>query len=147
MDLNLKSTSESFSEVIFLRKFARILKFLPFKNQSFNFIIMLPKINPTQTQAWKNLQDHFAQSDFDLRSLFQNNSERFNQFSVKRENFIFDYSKNLIDQKTFDLLQSLAKECDVKTAITAMFSGQKINETEGGRFYIQLLEILLTRKF
>ena len=90
---------------------------------------MLPKINPTQTQAWKNLQDHFAQNDFDLRSLFQNNPERFNQFSV-REDYLFDFSKNLIDQKTFDLLQSLAEECDVRGAISAMFSGEKINETE-----------------
>ena len=91
---------------------------------------MLPKINPTQTQAWKNLQDHFAQNDFDLRSLFQNNPERFNQFSVKREDYLFDFSKNLIDQKAFDLLQSLAEECDVRGAISAMFSGEKINETE-----------------
>ena len=92
---------------------------------------MLPKINPTQTAAWKNLQEHFAQNDFELRTLFQYNPERFNQFSVKREDYLFDYSKNLIDQKTFDLLQNLAEECDVKSAIEAMFSGEKINETEG----------------
>lgn len=91
---------------------------------------MLPKINPTQTQAWKNLQDHFAQNDFELRTLFQYNPERFNQFSVKREDYLFDFSKNLIDQRTFDLLQGLAEECDVKAAINAMFSGEKINETE-----------------
>ena len=91
---------------------------------------MLPKINPTQTQAWKNLQDHFAQNDFELRTLFQYNPERFNQFSVKRKDYLFDFSKNLIDQRTFDLLQSLAEECDVKAAINAMLSGEKINETE-----------------
>ena len=92
---------------------------------------MLPKINPTQTTAWKNLQENFAQNDFDLRTLFQDNPERFNQFSVKREDYLFDYSKNLIDEKTFDLLQNLAEECDLKSAIQAMFSGEKINETEG----------------
>ena len=92
---------------------------------------MLPKINPTQTAAWKNLYEHFGQNDFELRTLFQYNPERFNQFSVKREDYLFDYSKNLIDQKTFDLLQNLAEECDVKSAIEAMFSGEKINETEG----------------
>jgi|GEM_PF-5934889 len=42
---------------------------------------MLPKINPTQTTAWKALNQHFADTDFDLRTLFQNNPERFNQFS------------------------------------------------------------------
>ncbi|MEC5157352.1 glucose-6-phosphate isomerase [Chryseobacterium sp. MP_3.2] len=92
---------------------------------------MLPKINPTQTTAWKELQDHFAQNDFELRTLFQYNAERFNQFSVQRENYLFDYSKNLIDQRTFQLLQNLATECDLKSAIDAMFSGEKINETEG----------------
>lgn len=92
---------------------------------------MLPKINPTNTAAWKNLQEHFAQNDFDLHTLFEINPERFNQFSVKTKNYLFDYSKNLIDQKTFDLLQSLAEECNVQSAIKAMFSGEKINETEG----------------
>ncbi|MDQ0476686.1 glucose-6-phosphate isomerase [Chryseobacterium sp. MDT2-18] len=92
---------------------------------------MLPKINPTHTTAWKNLHEHFAQNDFDLRTLFRHNPERFQQFSVKREDYLFDFSKNLIDQKTFDLLQSLAAECDLKSAIEAMFSGEKINETEG----------------
>ena len=92
---------------------------------------MLPKINPTHTQAWKALNNHFAQNDFELRTLFQYNPERFNQFSVKRENYLFDFSKNLIDEKTFELLQDLAKECDLKSAIEAMFTGEKINETEG----------------
>ncbi len=32
---------------------------------------MLPKINPENTQAWKSLNEHFAQNDFDLRTLFQ----------------------------------------------------------------------------
>ena len=92
---------------------------------------MLPKINPTQTNAWKALNNHFAQNDFELRTLFKYNPERFNQFSVKRENYLFDFSKNLIDEKTFELLQDLAKECDLKSAIEAMFTGEKINETEG----------------
>ena len=92
---------------------------------------MLPKINPTQTNAWKALNNHFAQNDFELRTLFQYNPERFNQFSVKRENYLFDFSKNLIDEKTFALLQDLATECDLKSAIEAMFTGEKINETEG----------------
>jgi glucose-6-phosphate isomerase len=92
---------------------------------------MLPKINPTQTPAWKALNEHFAQNDFDLRTLFQNNAERFKQFSVQNEHYLFDFSKNLIDNKTFDLLQNLAEECNLKQAIDSMFRGEKINETEG----------------
>ena len=65
---------------------------------------MLPKINPTQTSAWIALNQHFANTDFDLRSLFQNNPERFNQFSRVRPNYLFDFSKNLINDETFELL-------------------------------------------
>jgi len=92
---------------------------------------MLPKINPTHTTAWKNLTKHFAETDFDLRTLLRENPERFKDFSVQRDNYLFDYSKNLISKETFDLLQDLAEECDLKSAIKAMFSGEKINETEG----------------
>ena len=91
---------------------------------------MLPKINPENTTAWKALNEHFVNNDFELRTLFQYNPKRFDQFSVKRENYLFDFSKNLIDQKTFDLLLQLAEETQLKAAINSMFSGEKINETE-----------------
>lgn len=92
---------------------------------------MLPKINPEQTKAWGELYAHFEKNDFDLRTLFQYNPNRFDEFSIKRENFLFDYSKNLIDGRTRELLINLAEECQLKEAISAMFSGEKINETEG----------------
>ena len=91
---------------------------------------MLPKINPETTQSWQNLEDHFAQNDFDFRSLFQQNPNRFNDFSIKRPGYLFDFSKNLIDQETLNLLLQLAEETQLKSAISAMFEGQKINETE-----------------
>lgn len=92
---------------------------------------MLSKINPTQTNSWKALDEQFANNDFDLRSLFQDNPNRFNEFSIKRPNFLFDYSKNLIDSETKNLLLNLAEECELKDSIQKMFSGDKINETEG----------------
>ncbi len=92
---------------------------------------MLSKINPTQTNSWKALDEHFGNNDFDLRSLFQYNPNRFNEFSLQRDNFLFDYSKNLIDARTKELLLNLAEECQLKDAIAKMFSGDKINETEG----------------
>lgn len=92
---------------------------------------MLPKINPVHTKAWQALGGHFAQNDFTLRSLFRYNPERFSRFSVQRDNYLFDFSKNLIDETTLGLLLDLADECDLKTAISQMFSGDKINETEG----------------
>ena len=92
---------------------------------------MLPKINPIQTKAWKALDQHFANHDFELRSLFQYNPNRFNEFSVQTDSYLFDFSKNLIDSKTLDLLLNLAEEVKLKEAIEKMFSGDKINETEG----------------
>lgn len=91
---------------------------------------MLPKINPTHTKSWKALENHFSQNDFSLRTLFQYNPERFAENSVVGENFLFDYSKNLTDHQTMELLLNLAEECKVKEAIEAMFSGEFINETE-----------------
>lgn len=92
---------------------------------------MLPKINPIQTKAWKALDQHFANHDFELRSLFQYNPNRFNEFLVQTDSYLFDFSKNLIDSKTLDLLLDLAEEVKLKEAIEKMFSGDKINETEG----------------
>ena len=92
--------------------------------------MMLPKINPTKTRAWGELYQYFSDNDLDLRTLFQENPNRFSDFSVKRENFLFDYSKNLINEKVKQLLLQLAEECQLKDAIDKMFSGEKINETE-----------------
>jgi glucose-6-phosphate isomerase len=92
---------------------------------------MLSKINPTQTNSWKALDEHFGGNDFDLRSLFHYNPNRFNEFALQKDNYLFDYSKNLIDSRTKDLLLQLAEESQLKDAISRMFSGDKINETEG----------------
>jgi glucose-6-phosphate isomerase len=92
---------------------------------------MLSKINPTQTNSWKALDEHFGGNDFDLRSLFHYNPNRFSEFSLQKDNYLFDYSKNLIDSRTRELLLQLAEESQLKDAISKMFSGDKINETEG----------------
>lgn len=91
---------------------------------------MLPKINPEQTNAWQNLEEHFANNDFELRELFQNNPNRFREFSVQRDGYLFDFSKNLINDQTLELLLKLADETELKEAVEAMFIGEKINETE-----------------
>ena len=91
---------------------------------------MLPKINPTETNIWEYLVEHFLENEFDLRTLFAENPQRFEEFSVKRDNYLFDYSKNLINSTTMEYLLRLAEETKVKEAINLMFSGEKINETE-----------------
>jgi glucose-6-phosphate isomerase len=92
---------------------------------------MLPKVNPTTTQAWKLLQEHYSEmKSVQLRELFNNNANRFEKFSLRFDEIIFDYSKNIITEKTIQLLLQLAEECKVKEAISAMFKGDVINGTE-----------------
>lgn len=93
---------------------------------------MLPKINPTNTQAWFLLKKHHDEemNRKHMRDLFATDKERFNKFSIQFQDILFDYSKNIINQKTLQLLLQLAEECHLKEAIHAMFAGLKINETE-----------------
>lgn len=91
---------------------------------------MLTNINPLHTKSWAALEEHFEQNDFELRTLFEYNKDRFREFSLQRAGYLFDYSKNLMDAKTLKLLLELAEECHLKEAIGKMFSGDKINETE-----------------
>lgn len=91
----------------------------------------MKKINPTRTEAWKKLKNHFKEmKSVEMKDLFSENENRFNNFSIKQEEILLDYSKNRMNQETLDLLLELAEECQVKTAIESMFSGMRINETE-----------------
>src|SRR5205085_8187071 len=93
---------------------------------------MFPKIDPTSTNAWKELQKHFQQTKGTrLKELFANDKDRFAKYSTRSGDILFDYSKNLVTHETLGMLFQLAKECRVEEARTAMFSGEKINETEG----------------
>ncbi|WP_417290538.1 glucose-6-phosphate isomerase [Corallibacter sp.] len=91
----------------------------------------LPKINPTTTTAWKNLQDHFsAVKDTHIKTLFAQDKERVNKLTITWEDFYLDFSKNRITDETMGLLQDLANQVELKEAINAYFSGEEINETE-----------------
>lgn len=92
----------------------------------------LPKIDPTQTQAWKKLKEHFKSvSGVHMKTLFEEDKGRADRFSISWDDFYVDYSKNRITSETLDLLLELAQEVKLKDAIQACFSGEKINETEG----------------
>ena len=93
----------------------------------------MKNINPTQTKAWKALEAHFAANkDRQLSDLFAADPARFDKFSTTyKDNILVDYSKNLITDETLDLLIDLAHEVDLRSAIDAMFNGEKINHTEG----------------
>ncbi|MEO3405300.1 glucose-6-phosphate isomerase [Mucilaginibacter sp. CAU 1740] len=93
---------------------------------------MLPTTDFTTTQAYKYLTDHYIDIvSKSLKELFDADDQRFNKFSIQFEDILLDYSKNRIDDETLALLIQLAKECSLKEAIEAMYSGEKINVTEG----------------
>lgn len=91
---------------------------------------MLPRHNPLQLPAWPKLQTHRQETPFLLKDLFREDAHRFSNFSVEGEGLLFDYSKNLITAETMALLNDLATQAELKQAITMMFSGEIINETE-----------------
>src|SRR5690606_17487496 len=92
---------------------------------------MFPKIDPTTTKAWAVLSAHQKKMDkLHLRDLFKDDPDRFKNFSLKFGDILFDYSRNRIDANTMKHLVQLAEECELRSAIDGMFSGEKINETE-----------------
>tara|TARA_R110001592_G_scaffold362266_1_gene675561 strand:- start:134 stop:1786 length:1653 start_codon:yes stop_codon:yes gene_type:complete len=93
---------------------------------------MLKNIQPTQTAAWATLQDLFNDhADMQISELFAEDSQRFETFSRQfNEDFLLDFSKNLITEEILASLIDLAKEVDLSSAIKAQFSGEKINITE-----------------
>jgi glucose-6-phosphate isomerase len=92
---------------------------------------MLTNINPTETEVWKKLQEHFhATKSFAIKEHFNTDSERADRFTIRWKDFYVDYSKNRISQETMDLLLELAKEIKLKENIQKYFDGDVINETE-----------------
>src|SRR5690606_17041789 len=93
---------------------------------------MFPKIDFTHTTAYQKLKNHYNDIVAEKISvLFKSDTSRHSKFSLNFNDLHVDYSKNRIDATTMDLLLDLAVECKLDEAIEAMFSGEKINETEG----------------
>ena len=91
-------------------------------------------INPTQTEAWKKLTAHFESTkNRTLKDLFKQDPNRFDKYSLTlaKGDIVADFSKNIIDETTLNLLLELAKETKLQENIEAMFSGEIINRTEG----------------
>ncbi len=89
-------------------------------------------IKLTDLSSWSALKKHFSSVEkIEIRNLFSENTERFNDFSVRFNDILLDYSKNRINSDTVKLLVDLAQECNVKEGIDAMFNGSVINNTEG----------------
>ncbi len=93
---------------------------------------MLPSINLTQTISFNNLTVDFKKLEkVHLKDLFKKDSNRQKTYSILFNDIFLDYSKNIIDESTFQHLLELAKDCHLEDAIKLQFSGGKINQTEG----------------
>ena len=91
----------------------------------------LKNINPTSTQAWSALTNHFNENqNINIKDLYKDASRK-KDFSIQFDDLLVDFSKNRITKETINLLVKLAKEVDLKDAIEKQFSGETINVTEG----------------
>ena len=87
--------------------------------------------NPTNTASWEKLKNHFKTlQNASMVTMFKDDASRASQFHIQWNDFLVDYSKNIIDQETMNLLLELANETQLKDAITKYFDGDSINQTE-----------------
>ena len=85
----------------------------------------------TTTPAWLALQKHHREvARLHLRDLFERDPQRFERFSLRLGDILFDFSKNRITEKSMALLVDLAHQQNLAGKIEAMFRGEKINVTE-----------------
>ena len=93
---------------------------------------MFPKVAPNGTAAWQQLQQHYQTEikPLHMRTIFKDSPDRFSKYSFRLDDILVDFSKNIVTDKTMGLLRDLYAESKVKEAIEAMFTGEKINQTE-----------------
>lgn len=88
--------------------------------------------NATELNSWKALENHYEKvKGKHLRDMFKEDSKRAEAMAIDFGGIYYDYSKNRVESETIDLLAKLAEEAGLKSKIEAMFSGEKINSTEG----------------
>ncbi|MGD8517916.1 MAG: glucose-6-phosphate isomerase [Anaerolineae bacterium] len=86
----------------------------------------------TLSPAWQALNEHWQEmGGVHMRDLFARDPERFARFSLQLDEILLDYSKNRITERTMALLVDLARQAQLAQTIEAMFTGEKINITEG----------------
>ncbi|MBI3221800.1 MAG: glucose-6-phosphate isomerase [Nitrosomonadales bacterium] len=84
-----------------------------------------------ESKAWQALRTHYQEvRPLHMRQLFSDDPGRFDKFSLQLDRLFFDYSKNRINQKTIELLVTLAEQAELPAAIARIFDGAKINFTE-----------------
>lgn len=75
-------------------------------------------------------QTRFTQADHTLKSLFSRDPDRTTNLTFTAPHLIADFSKQRIDQAALKTLLSLAEQRQLKTAISNLFAGKQVNNTE-----------------
>jgi len=85
----------------------------------------------TQTEGWKALQAHANKmKKVHMRDLFAQDPERFDKYSLKLNDILVDYSKNIMTEETKTKLLDLARERNLESCIERLFAAKKVNVTE-----------------
>ena len=84
-----------------------------------------------RTAAWRALDAHAAAlKERTIRSLFDEDADRFEHCSLEACGVLYDFSRELIDFRALELLIQLAEHTEVRRWIELMFAGHPINNTE-----------------
>jgi len=91
-----------------------------------------PAPSLTERPAWKALQQHYGEiRHLHLRRLFADDPGRGTRLTAEAAGLYLDYSKHRVTDETLRLLFRLAEDRGLAGRIDAMFTGEKINVTEG----------------
>ncbi len=90
-------------------------------------------VDATKTPAWEALDAHYQDlknANFSLKDEFANDPDRVSNLSFDMDDLHFDLSKNLINNKTVELLCDLGRAVGLEERRDAMYAGEHINTTE-----------------
>lgn len=85
----------------------------------------------TKTPEWKSLSaDAEGLVGTHMRTLFADDPERFERYSLEAAELFLDFSKNKITDDVLDHLIAMANAVDIEGTRSRMFAGEPINTTE-----------------
>ncbi|AFV00455.1 glucose-6-phosphate isomerase [Simiduia agarivorans] len=85
----------------------------------------------TQSPVWQALTKQRQQLEhMSIAGLFEQDPQRAEKYTLSAAGITLDFSKHHINDPTVSLLTQLAQSRGVPAAINAMFSGEKLNNTE-----------------
>lgn len=85
----------------------------------------------TTLPAWQALRQHREDmAGFSMREAFASDPERFQRFSLDSCGLLLDYSKNLINDHSLELLIQLAEQARLGESIKALYNGEQVNASE-----------------